>query len=128
MGHAVIRILVHMAVPDAKRDLAATMAGLSGIPTEHSVQLQAIPGGPSALWDAAQGYNGTWWGASQAFAQEIAQAMLASGYSLQTESWFVARYEANGTLIDHNLPNPPANATFAAFLAAAGLEMVEAVP
>ena len=118
------RVLVHMAVPDAKRALAATMSGLSGNLIEHSVECSTTPGGPSALWDASQGYSGKWWAASQAFAPEIAQAMLASGYSLATESWFIARFEDNGTLIDHNLPSPPNDSTFESFLTAAGLVRV----
>lgn len=118
------RVLVHMAVPDAKRALAATMTGLSGNPVEHSVECNTVEGGPSAAWDAANGYDGKWWAASQPFAPVIAQTMLASGYALETESWFVARYEDDGTLIDHNLPTAPADASFDAFLTAAGLERV----
>lgn len=117
------RVVCHTAVPDAKRSLAATMDGLSGLPQEHSVQLQSIPGGASASWDATNSYNGTWWGASQALAPEIAQPMLASGYALETESWFAALWEG-GTLIQHNLPVAPADSSFEAFLAAAGLERV----
>lgn len=113
-----------MAVPDAMRALAATMAGLSGLISEHSIELAAITGGPSEAWDTAQGYSGTWWGASQPFAPAIAQEMLISGYMLGTESWFAAAWEEGGNLIDHNLPEPPADASFDAFLAAAGLEKV----
>lgn len=113
-----------MAVPDSKRALAATMAGLSGNPLEHSIPLRAVAGGPSAAWDTTNAYNGNWWGASQAFESGIAQSMLASGYSLETESWFAAFFEADGTLINHNLPSPPADASFASFLTAAGLEKV----
>ncbi len=117
------RVVCHTAVPDAKRALAATMEGLSGLPQEYSVELQSIPGGPSAAWDIANGYNGTWRGASQALAPEIAQPMLASGYALGTEGWFAAIWEG-GTLIQHNLPVAPADSSFEAFLAAAGLERV----
>lgn len=120
------RILCHMAVPDAKREIAGTMTALSGVPQEHSAELRAIPGGASAQWDSAKGYAGTWWGASQALAPEIAQPMLASGYALETESWFAALWEEGGSLIQHNLPTAPADATFEAFLAAAGLERVVA--
>lgn len=123
MGHAVTRVLCHMAVPGAKRALAATMTGLSGLPQEHSVELHSVAGGASAAWDAANGYDGKWWGASQALAPEIAQPMLASGYGLETESWFAALWEG-GTLIQHNLPTAPADSSFDAFLAAAGLEKV----
>lgn len=118
------RILIHTAVPDAKRAVAATMSGLSGQPEEHSVECNAIPAGASALWDADHGYGGKWWAASQALAPQIAQGMLTSGYILGTESWFVALYETGGMLIQHNLPNPPADSSFGAFLAAAGLERV----
>lgn len=117
------RVLIHMAVPDAKRKLAGTMTGLSGVPQEHSVELHSIPGGPSAAWDTTNSYSGTWWGASQALAPEIAQPMLASGYGLETESWFAALWEG-GTLIQHNLPVAPVDSSFEAFLAAAGLERV----
>lgn len=115
-----------MAVPDSKRAMAGTMTGLSGVPSEHSVELQAIPGGASAAWDTANGYTGKWWGASQALAPEIAQPMLASGYALETESWFAAIWEEGGSLIQHNLPSAPADASFDAFLVAAGLEKVVA--
>ena len=118
------RILVHTAVPAARREDAANMAHLSGDPNEHSVQCSAIPGGPSALWDAEQGYNGTWWAASQALAPQIASDMLTSGYMLGTESWFVALYETGGQLIQHNLPEPPADSSFDAFLTATGLQKV----
>jgi hypothetical protein len=123
-----IRVLVHLAVPDATRAIAATMTGLSGLITEHSVELSAVAGGPSAVWDAQQGYAGIWWGASQHLETAIAQTMMTSGYMLGTESWFAARFETDGTLIDHNLPTPPADASFAAFLTAAGLAMVPGEP
>lgn len=126
MGHVMTgRVIVHMAVPGAKRALAATMAWLSGLVTEHSIPLITTPGGPSFLWDTEKGYSGDWWGASQALAPGIAQAMLTSGYMLGTESWFAAFDEDSETLLQHNLPNPPANASFEAFLAAAGLSRVE---
>lgn len=123
-----IRVLVHLAVPDAMRAIAATMTGLSGLITEHSVELSAVEGGPSAAWDLQKGYAGVWWGASQYLETGIAQAMMTSGYMLGTESWFAARFEADGTLIDHNLPTPPADASWNAFLAAAGLAMVPGDP
>lgn len=121
-----IRVVCHTAVPDAKRALAATMEGLSGLPQEYSVELQSIPGGPSAAWDMANGYNGTWRGASQALAPEIAQPMLASGYALGTEGWFAAYWEGTNTLVPNgaNLNPHPDTADFEAFLAAAGLERV----
>lgn len=118
------RVLIHTAVPDAKRAIAANMAHLSGNPQEHVVECTAIPAGPSESWDMEHGYNGKWWAASQSFAPQIAQDMLASGYALGTESWFVAVYEDGGTLIQHNLPSPPADNSFEAFLAAAGLSKV----
>lgn len=118
------RILIHTAVPGAKRAIAAEMTHLSGDPREHIVECNAIPGGPSATWDASHGYNGKWWAASQALAPAIAQDMLASGYMLGTESWFVAIYETSGQLIQHNLPGAPANSSFDAFLAACGLSKV----
>lgn len=121
-----IRIVVHMAVPDAKRALAATMSGLSGLPAEHIIELSAIPSGASALWDAAKGYGGKWWGASQALSPDVAQPMLASGYALETESWFAAFWENTNTLVPNgtNLDPPPSVSSFDAFLAASGLEKV----
>ena len=118
------RILIHTAVPHANRSLAAGMEHLSGLPEEHIVECNAVPGGPSALWDAAHSYNGKWWAASQAMSPQIAQDMLASGYMLGTESWFVAIYETGGQLIQHNLPGAPADSSFDAFLAACGLVKV----
>ena len=120
------RVLIHMAVPDAKRALAGTMTGLSGVPQEHSVELHAIQGGPSASWDTTNSYSGTWWGASQALAPEIAQPMFASGYTLGTEGWFAAYWEGTNTLVPNgtNLNPHPDTADFEAFLAAAGLERV----
>lgn len=118
------RVQVHMAVPEAKRALAATMSGLSGNLVEHSIRCTATPGGAAAAWDAEQGYEEDWYAATQAFAPGIAQAMLASGDNKKTESFFAAFYEDDGTLIDHNLPEPPADASFDAFLTAAGLVKV----
>ena len=121
-----IRVVCHTAVPGVNREKAASMEGLSGLPQEHSVELHAIPGGPSAAWDEEKGYDGTWWGASQALAPEIAQPMLASGYMLGTEGWFAAYWEGTNTLVPNgaNLNPHPDTADFEAFLAAAGLERV----
>lgn len=118
------RIRIHTAVPDARREIAADMEHLSGNPYEHSIECNAVPGGPSALWDASKGYGGKWWAASQGLAPQIAQDMLTSGYMLGTESWFVAIYETGGQLIQHNLPGAPADSSFDAFLAACGLTKV----
>lgn len=121
------RIRIHTAVPDAKREVAADMAHLSGNPQEHSIECNAAPGGPSALWDASKGYNGKWWGASQAFAPQVAQDILASGYMLGTESWYVAYWEESMTPVPGQWTNadpPPADASFDAFLTAIGLQKV----
>lgn len=118
------RIVVHMAVPDAKRAVAATMSHLSGNLSEHSVELTANATGPSHDWDVANSYSGRWWGASQPFAAQVAQDMLASGYILGTESWFAAFWEDSGEPVpgQHtNISPAPANASFDAFVAAAGL-------
>lgn len=121
-----IRVLCHMAVPEAKRTLAATMTGLSGLPQEHSVELHSVAGGASAAWDAENGYDGKWWGASQALAPEIAQPMLTSGYGLETESWFVAFWEGTNTIVPNgtNMVPPPSDSSYESFLVAAGLERV----
>lgn len=124
MGHAMSRVLCFIALPDAKRASAASMTFLSGNPKEFNIPLLAIPGGPSAEWDALQGYGGNWWGAFQFLAPEVAQAMLTSGYELEAESWFAAFWEVGGGIINHNLPSPPAEPTFASFIAAAGLQLL----
>jgi hypothetical protein len=111
------RILVHMAVPNARRATAGTMTGLSGSEMEFSVRLLATPGKPSAIWDGIKGYpSGRWWGASQPFAPEIAQTMLVSGDQKKCEAWYVAYDETTLTPLQTNCPAWPANATFTAFL------------
>jgi hypothetical protein len=122
------RVLIHLAVPDEKRALAGTMAELSGMPTEHSIKLIATPGMASDEWNAANGQTSDWWGASQFVEASAAQTMMASGYALQTQSWFAAYDEASRALIQHNLPQPPVNPSFAAFLQAAGLDIQASIP
>ena len=122
------RVLIHLAVPDEKRALAGTMAELSGMPTEHSIKLIAMPGMESDAWNAANGQTSDWWGASQFVEASAAQTMMASGYALQTQSWFAAYHETTLTLIQHNLPQPPADPSFAAFLQAAGLDIEASIP
>lgn len=103
------------------------MDHLSGIPNEHAIECNAIPGGPSADWDAAHSYNGKWWAASQGLAPAIAQDMLMSGYMLGTESWYAAYWEDTMTPVQGqwtNIDPPPAGPSFDAFLAAAGLQKV----
>lgn len=122
-------ILAHSCVPDARRTIAATQDGLSGNIDEYSVELDIIPGGPAADWNTFKGYGtAVWWGASQAYPPEVAQAMLASGEMLQTEGFFAAFYDSDGSLIQHNLPAPPVDSSFDAFLAGCGLERVEVIP
>lgn len=123
-----VRLKVHLAVPDEKRAIAATMTHLSGLVTEHSIKLLATPGSPSAAWNAANGQSATWWGASQGLAVGIAQDMMSSGYQIGTQSWFAALYDESGNLIQHNLPEAPANASFEAFIAVAGLVRAEVSP
>ena len=118
------RVLIHLAVPESKRATAATMTGLSGLISEHAIDLLAQAGGPSAAWNIENGQTFRWWGASQWIRPDIAQGMLASGQQLQTQSWFSAIWSADGQLLQHNLPAPPRDADFSTFLAVAGLEMV----
>jgi len=118
-------ILTHTAVPAAKRALAATTTGLSGNLAEHSVPLQAIPGGPAATWSAEQGRAGeAYYGASQRYAPAIANGMLISAQTLGTEGYFAGYSVDTGELVAYNTPEPPAGDTFDAFLVAAGLERV----
>jgi hypothetical protein len=98
------------------------MTGLSGNLSEHSVVLNVVNGGLAKAW-----FDGTWWGASQAFAPEIAQAMLISGHTLGTEHYFAAFDEDSGMPIPGgtNIDPPPTDATFGAFIAAVGLARVD---
>lgn len=118
------RVVVNTAVPGVNREEAASMAYLSGRIEEHSVELTSKATGPSHDWDVAKGYDGKWWGARQALNPYIAQSMLQSGYMLGTESWFAAFDEMTLTLLQHNLPVAPVDASFDAFLEAAGLQKV----
>lgn len=129
----VTRIRVHMAVPSSKRAVAATMAGLSGDPSEFSVPLVAENAGPASEWDAFKGYDGTYYGASQGLAVEVLIPLLQSGYENQTEVFYASFYEETGEPVDTgdaerpgcNLPTWPADATYDAFLVASGLSKVE---
>jgi hypothetical protein len=116
------RYWIHTACPDAKRTAANALAGLSGRIDEHSIALVSTPGGGAAAWDTEQGYAGQWWGASQGLAPGIAGLMLYDGQAKTTESYYAAFDESSGVLLQHNCPTPPANATFEAFLTAAGLQ------
>lgn len=115
------RVVIHLAVPVEKRAVAGTMAGLSGDLSEHSVSLIALPGMVSDTWNVEHNQDSQWWGASHPIEASIAQAMLASGVLLQTQSWYAAFHENTGQLIQHNLPVAPADKSFPAFLDAAGL-------
>lgn len=125
------RVLIHTAVPAEKAELAATMAGLSGDPAEHSIELRAIPGGPADQWNQIRGYAGPWRAASQCLAATIAQAMLISAYMKGTEGYYVAYWEDTGELISggpetvpFNTPTQPADTSFAAFTESIGCERV----
>ena len=116
------RVIVHTACPSARKPIADSLNGLSGRSDEHSIRLLASEGGDAAAWDAANGYDGSWFGASQALNPAIAQGILYDGQAKLTESYFAAFDEASGTLVTHNCPSPPSDATFGAFLVASGLE------
>ena len=122
------RLQVHLAVPDSKRAIAATMTHLSGLVTEHSIRLTAIPGSPSAEWNAANGQGLVWWGASQGLEDWVASDMMTSAFEKGTQSWFAALWTQDGQLVQHNLPQPPDNPSFAAFLQAAGLDIQASIP
>ncbi len=55
------RLQFHLAAPDEKRAIAATVTHLSGFVTGHSIALVAIPGSPGTLWNVANGQNAAWW-------------------------------------------------------------------
>ena len=119
---------MHLAVPDSKRAIAATMTHLSGLVTEHSIKLIAIPGMASDAWNAANGQTSDWWGASQGLEDWVANDMMESALEMGTESWFAALWTQDGQLVQHNLPQPPDNPSFAAFLQAAGLAVEVDIP
>jgi hypothetical protein len=118
------RLIVHMAVPGPKRSIAATMTGLTGVPEEFSVPLKTIPGGVSDLWDEQAGYPrpGTYWGASQALAEDVCVAMQSSEAAPEADAWYCAVVEATGEIFQTNVPGLT-DGTWEAFLAATGLEL-----
>lgn len=119
------RLIVHMAVPAPRREIASTMTGLTGVPEEFSVELDTIPGGISDQWDKQVGYPvpGKYWGASQALAQEICVAMQTSEAAPAADAWFCAVVEDTGEIFQTNVPGLH-EGTFDAFLLACGLEKV----
>lgn len=120
------RLVVHMAVPGPRREIAATMTGLTGVPEEFSVPLETIPGGVSDLWDKQVGYPlpGKYWGASQALAQEICVAMQTSEAAPAADAWFCAVVEETNEIFQTNVPELT-DPTFEGFLEACGLVKVE---
>lgn len=120
-----IRIRVHLAVPETRREIAAALYGLSGDVTEFSIPLQSTADGPSRQWDDAHEYSGLWWGASQSFESNLAQAMLYDGLSKQCEAWFAAFDEVSGTLLEGGSNCPmPADSSWFAFVTAIGCEVI----
>jgi hypothetical protein len=121
-----VRLVVHMAVPEPKRGIAATMTGLTGVPEEFSVALETIPDGVSDLWDKQVGYPlpGKYWGASQALSQEFCVAMQSSEVAPAADAWFCAVIEITGEIFQTNVPELT-EGTWEAFLAATGLKVIE---
>lgn len=119
------RLIVHMAVPAPRREIAATMTGLTGVPEEFSVELDTVEGGLSDNWDVTAGYPrpGKYWGASQALAQEICVAMQTSEAAPAADAWFCAVVEDSGQIFQTNVPNLT-DPTFEGFLEACGLVKV----
>jgi len=120
------RLVVHMAVPGPRREIAATMTGLTGVPEEFSIELDTVEGGLSDNWDVTAGYPrpGKYWGASQALAQEICVAMQSSEVAPQADAWFCAVIEDTNEIFQTNVPGLT-DPTFEGFLVAAGLEVVQ---
>lgn len=120
------RLVVHMAVPGPRREIAATMTGLTGVPEEFSVELDTVEGGLSDSWDVTAGYPrpGKYWGASQALAQEICVAMQSSEAAPAADAWFCAVVEDTGDIFQTNVPGLTVG-TWEAFLEAAGLKVIE---
>lgn len=120
------RLIVHMACPFSKLNVANNLAGLSGRANEHAIHLQSLPGKPAAIWDGVKGYpQGRWQGASQALAPEFVQTMFADAQTKKPESYYVAWDEATKTLVDTNLPAEPDDDSFDAFLAILGCERAD---
>lgn len=122
----VTRIVVHFAVPAEKRALAATMAYLSGNPSEFIVPARAI-GGDAAAWAAFKGYSGDYFLSSQALSLDIVQAMMADGYAKDTEVFYAAFDEATGQPVPSgtNLTAWPIDSTFASFVVGGGWELTQ---
>jgi len=120
-------IWVHIAVPVSRKADSCGLVGLSGQDAEFSIRATAIALGHSAEWNAAQGQSLEWYCASQRLADTIAQTMLIDGMAKQVEAWYVAADESRSSVLDHNLPGLPVDASFDAFLADAGLARVEPV-
>lgn len=120
------RLIVHMAVPGPRREIASTMTGLTGVPEEFSVELDTILGGLSDSWDKQVGYPlpGKYWGASQALAQEICVAMQTSEAAPAADAWFCAVVEDTGEIFQTNVPGLT-DPTFDGFLLACGLVRIE---
>jgi hypothetical protein len=118
------RLIVHIAVPDSKREIAATMTGLSGLPEEFSVALDTIPNGLSDLWDEQAGYSrpGKYWGASQALAEEVCIAMQSSAPASEADAWYCAVVEGTGQVFQTNVPELT-DGSWQAFLTATGLKL-----
>ena len=121
------RLIVHMAVPEPRRQVAATMTGLSGAIQEFSIKLTTVPGGASDIDDLNSGYSrpSPWWGASQPISQEICTLMKQSAYELQAGAWYSAFEEQTGNYVEGNTPIAPSDSSFQAFLASVGLEINE---
>lgn len=123
-----MRVRVHIALPLARVPVADDMPYLSGENDEFSVRLQSIPGGAAALWDSQNpGYDGQYRGASQTYPAEVAQEILAAGHQLTVEAFYVAFIDGTDIPVPgqyHNLPEPPADSTYAAFMGGVGVERV----
>lgn len=120
------RILCFMAVHAENREKAASMAELSGQPSEFSIPLVAI-GGDAAAWGILNGYGTACFGACQALSPEVGAKMKASGYQLQTEVFFALYFEDTLEPVPGgcNLTSWPSAPTYEAFLAAGGWEKVQ---
>lgn len=89
-------VFVHQYIRDGKR--AQYAACLSGDVKEAPNRFTAVPGGPADVYDKSPdvGGNGIWWGASQRYSVEDAQALLACATG--TGAWYVA-HDGNGNVL-----------------------------
>jgi hypothetical protein len=118
-----VYLRVHVWVRDGKRQAFAD--AIDGNLDNLSVQFDTDGSGPAWQWDQFVSGNGTWWGTSTQWRDDIAQSVMAAAAG--SEAWYVAHI--GGTVMADNFtPIPiPSGADFWACSGALGLVYVEPV-